>query len=43
MARELLTGKYGVGRVIARPFVGELCRQLYPHAPPPRLQPGAAA
>lgn len=23
MARKLLTGKYGVGRVIARPFVGE--------------------
>ena len=22
-ARELLTGKYGVGRVIARPFVGD--------------------
>ena len=42
-ARELLVGKYGVGRVIARPFVGRLLRQLHPHPAPPRLQPGAAA
>ena len=33
MAREILQGEHGVGRVIARPFVGE----------PPRFFPAAAA
>ena len=42
IAREILTGKHAVGRVIARPFVGEP-GQLRAHAEPPRLLARAAA
>ena len=41
-AREILTGKHAVGRVIARPFVGEP-GNYERHAEPPRLLARAAA
>ena len=41
VAREILTGRHAVGRVIARPFVGEP-GQLRAHAEPPRLLARAA-
>ena len=34
-ARELLTGKYGVGRVIARPFVGDCAANFTRTTAPP--------
>ena len=42
VAREILTGRHAVGRVIARPFIGEP-GQLRAHAEPPRLLARAAA
>ena len=42
VAREILTGRHAVGRVIARPFVGEP-GQLRAHAEPTRLLARAAA
>ena len=42
VAREILTGKHAVGRVIARPFVGEP-GNYQPHGEPPRLLARAAA
>ena len=42
IAREILTGKHAVGRVIARPFVGR-ARQLHADAEPPRLVAQAPA
>ena len=42
IAREILTGKHAVGRVIARPFVGEP-GQLRAHAEPARLLARAEA
>ena len=41
IAREILTGKHAVGRVIARPFTGD-ARQLRAHAEPARLLARAA-
>ena len=40
IAREMLKGEYGVGRVIARPFLGH--GYLLPHHQPPRPEPQAA-
>ena len=40
IARKILTGKYGVGRVIARPFEGEW--PYTAHVPPPRFLARAA-
>ncbi len=42
IAREMLKGKYGVGRVIARPFLGQQRGYLLPHHQPPRPEPEAA-
>ena len=42
VAREILTGKHAVGRVIARPFIGR-ARLVRAHAEPPRLLARAAA
>ena len=42
IAREILTGKHAVGRVIARPFTGD-ARQLRAHAEPARLLARAEA
>ena len=40
IARKILVGKHGVGRVIARPFEGE--GRFHPHVQPPRLFARAA-
>ena len=40
-AREILTGKHAVGRVIARPFLGD-AREVRANAEPPRLLARAA-
>ena len=42
VARGILTGKHAVGRVIARPFIGD-ARELPAHGEPPRLLARAAA
>ena len=42
IAREMLKGEYGVGRVIARPFPRPHRRHLLPHHQPPRPEPQAA-
>ena len=42
IAREMLDGEHKVGRVIARPFVGETAETFQTHRKPPRLRRSAA-